>query len=187
MPLPPLQRYHHDLHQHGFVADAAQRAAVAKLQNLYDSLLAVQHHPGALLGRLFGRQGLRRQGLRRPAATRVQGLYLWGGVGRGKTYLMDNFYESLPFATKMRAHFHRFMRRVHRDMQLHAGHKNPLERVAAGIASETRVLCFDEFFVSDITDAMILGTLMEHLFARGVTLVASSTAGGGSERNCSAR
>ncbi len=164
MSSTPLQRYQSDLDRHGFVADPAQRAAVEKLQAVYDGLLAAAQPRVALIGRL----------LRRSAPRPVRGLYLWGGVGRGKTYLMDNFYESLPFADKMRAHFHRFMRRVHRDMQLHAGCKNPLERVAAGIANETRVLCFDEFFVSDITDAMILGTLMEQLFARGVVLVATS-------------
>jgi cell division protein ZapE len=87
---------------------------------------------------------------------------------------MDNFYESLPFEQKLRAHFHRFMRRVHAELKKLDGQKNPLKKVADIIASEARVICFDEFFVSDITDAMILGTLMEELFARGVTLVATS-------------
>ena len=87
---------------------------------------------------------------------------------------MDNFYESLPFAQKMRVHFHRFMRRVHRELTDLEGEKNPLDKVADRIASEARVICFDEFFVSDITDAMILGTLLPALFNRGVCLVATS-------------
>ncbi|MCB1844088.1 MAG: AFG1 family ATPase, partial [Halioglobus sp.] len=103
-----------------------------------------------------------------------RGLYLWGGVGRGKTYLMDMFFDSLPFERKLRVHFHRFMQRVHTELGDLKGEKNPLERVAERLASEARVVCFDEFFVTDIGDAMILGGLMESLFARGVTLVATS-------------
>ena len=104
----------------------------------------------------------------------VQGLYFWGGVGRGKTYLMDSFFDSLPFEMKMRAHFHRFMRRVHAELKSLKGKKNPLNMVADNIADEARVICFDEFFVSDIADAMLLGKLFELLFARQVTLVATS-------------
>jgi cell division protein ZapE len=104
----------------------------------------------------------------------VLGLYFWGGVGRGKTYLMDSFFESLPFESKLRIHFHRFMRRVHGELDEFKGYANPLEKVADKIASETMVICFDEFFVSDITDAMILGKLFEALFTRGVCLVATS-------------
>ncbi|MGO1501785.1 MAG: cell division protein ZapE, partial [Marinobacter sp.] len=104
----------------------------------------------------------------------VKGLYFWGGVGRGKTYLMDTFFESLPFKRKMRVHFHRFMQRVHQELRNFKGEKNPLDLVAKKFARETRVICFDEFFVSDIGDAMILATLMDGLFKRGVTLVCTS-------------
>ena len=104
----------------------------------------------------------------------VQGLYIWGGVGRGKTYLMDLFFDSLPGESKMRTHFHRFMQRVHRDLVSLQGQKNPLQQVAEQIAKESRVLCFDEFFVRDIGDAMILAGLMEALFKRQVILVATS-------------
>ena len=162
----PLQRYQRDLESGNFSRDEAQAAAVAELQDLYDRLT---HRPPpakpGLLGRLFGAA---------PEVAPERGLYFWGGVGRGKTYLMDNFYESLPFDDKMRAHFHRFMRRVHEDLKQLKGEKNPLEKVADRIAAEARVICFDEFFVSDITDAMILGTLLGHLFERGVSLVATS-------------
>lgn len=161
----PLERYRRDLNSPGFVRDAAQENAVAELQHLHDRLLDSGAETKGLLFRLFPAK-------RRPAP--VQGLYFWGGVGRGKTYLMDNFFESLPFDDKMRAHFHRFMRRVHEELKSLKGEKNPLEKVADRIAAEARVICFDEFFVSDITDAMILGTLLSHLFDRGVTLVATS-------------
>lgn len=109
----------------------------------------------------------------RPEAPEL-GLYLWGGVGRGKTHLVDTFYDSLALERKLRVHFHRFMQRVHSALTLHSGAKNPLEVVAGEIADEALVLCFDEFFVSDIGDAMILGGLIEALFRRGVTLVATS-------------
>ena len=168
--LSPLARYQRDLARPEFRRDAAQAAAVDHLQHLYEELVAAwqaeQKQPG--LGGFFKRlAGTKPRQL-------VRGLYFWGGVGRGKTYLMDNFFESLPFEQKLRAHFHRFMRRVHAELKKLDGQKNPLKQVADIIANEARVICFDEFFVSDITDAMILGTLMEELFARGVTLVATS-------------
>jgi cell division protein ZapE len=99
---------------------------------------------------------------------------LWGGVGRGKTWLMDLFFQSLPFAEKRRRHFHRFMYDVHAQLKSLREQQAPLEQVADNIARETRVICFDELFVTDIADAMILGTLFEGLFRRGVTLVATS-------------
>lgn len=168
--LPPLARYQKDLTRPDFRHDAAQELAVRHLQRLYEELLAgwqeeqQQSVFGSFLKKLKGEDS------RKP----VRGLYFWGGVGRGKTYLMDNFFESLPFEQKLRVHFHRFMRRVHAELKKLDGQKNPLKKVADVIAQEARVICFDEFFVSDITDAMILGTLMEELFARGVTLVATS-------------
>lgn len=164
--LSPQEHYDADLTRPGFQADAAQALAVAALQDLFERLVARQaerHRPRARLHRLLG-------GPPQPE----QGLYFWGGVGRGKTYLVDVFYESLPFEAKLRVHFHRFMQRVHQELTQLAGAKNPLRQVADGIASETIVICFDEFFVSDIADAMILGGLMEALFQRGVTLVATS-------------
>lgn len=144
--------------------------AVQHLQRLYEALVADWQESrrsslwGGLVKRFWGDKD----------AETVRGLYFWGGVGRGKTYLMDSFYESLPFSHKMRSHFHRFMRRVHAELKKLDGQKNPLTKVADIIAAEARVICFDEFYVSDITDAMILGSLMRELFARGVTLVATS-------------
>jgi len=167
--LSPLARYARDLERNDFRKDPSQEKAVQLLQQLYESLVADwQAQPASALSgivkKLFG-------GTSKPV---IKGLYFWGGVGRGKTYLMDNFFESLPFPQKMRMHFHRFMRRVHAELKKLDGQKNPLQKVADIIAAETKVICFDEFFVSDITDAMILGTLMSELFARGVVLVATS-------------
>lgn len=165
----PKQRYNQDLNRKGFVADNAQKHAVELLDNLYHRLIDrnLNNKQKSLFAWI-------KHIVKDPNAKSEYGLYMWGGVGRGKTYLMDCFYESLPFDAKMRIHFHRFMRRVHSELRVYKGHVNPLEKVADKIASETMVICFDEFFVSDITDAMILGTLFEGLFARGVCLVATS-------------
>jgi cell division protein ZapE len=156
----PRQRYDADLKKEGFVADAAQAHAVDALQKVYDEL--VQNPPK------------RRFGSSRLTYPKVPGLYLWGGVGRGKTYLMDAFYDALPFSRKRRTHFHRFMLDVHERRNRYPDEQDPLTRVAEEIAESTRVLCFDEFYVSDIADAMILGRLFEFLFKRGLTLVATS-------------
>ena len=129
-----------------------------------------------VLARVAERKTLRARAWKlmgRPAAPE-RGLYIWGGVGRGKTHLVDTFYDSLALERKLRVHFHRFMQRLHAALTQHSGAKNPLEVVADDIADEALVLCFDEFFVSDIGDAMILGGLIDALFRRGVTLVATS-------------
>lgn len=167
----PLERYQADLKKDGFNYDPAQEMAVKLLQDLYGRLVGAwqqEQEPKGFVSRLKGVFASESQ------RELQRGLYFWGGVGRGKTYLMDNFFESLPFPDKMRAHFHRFMRRVHQELRSLDGQKNPLDIVADRLAKEARVICFDEFFVSDITDAMILGTLMQALFDRGVSLVATS-------------
>ena len=103
-----------------------------------------------------------------------KGLYFYGGVGRGKSFLMDAFYGCLPYRRKRRVHFHAFMAEIHQRLKGLKSEANPLKAVAAEIAEETRVLCFDEFHVSDIADAMILGRLLENLLNEGVVLVATS-------------
>ena len=165
----PLERYHADLQREEFTEDSAQLKAVRKLDALYQALLKEEMADSEL--NTLSRAWRSWRG-RQPEP--VRGLYLWGGVGRGKTYLVDTFYDCLPFQRKIRVHFHRFMQRVHAELRNLEGEKDPLELIADQLAGEARVLCFDEFFVSDITDAMILGGLMEALFQRGVTLVATS-------------
>ena len=113
------------------------------------------------------------------AATAQRGLYLWGGVGRGKTMLMDWFYESLQLPRRERSHYYRFMRRVHAELRSAKRRSQPLETVAERLAQKARVICLDEFFVADIADAMILSGLMAGLFRRGVTLVTTSNAAPG--------
>ncbi|WP_163560898.1 cell division protein ZapE [Halomonas sp. NO4] len=178
----PLARYRADLEREDFQPDPAQERAVAHLQRLFEELVATPRAAPratasarglkAKMAGLFGRSD--RVDGAAPALPAVTGLYFWGGVGRGKTYLMDTFYEALPFPDKMRTHFHRFMQRVHNELEHYKGEKNPLTLVAGKFAAEARVICFDEFFVKDITDAMILANLLEALFARDVVLVATS-------------
>lgn len=166
----PLQAYQRDLQRPGFQHDPAQERAVREFQRLHDELAAAPAAPSqpGLLTRLFG-------GKTKPAGTTpVRGLYLWGGVGRGKTYLMDTFYQALDEEKKLRLHFHRFMRRVHDELKTLRDQENPLAIVAERLAAQTRIICLDEFFVSDITDAMLLGGLLQDLFDRGVSLVTTS-------------
>ena len=165
--MSPRERYERDLQKPGFERDPAQSEAVDHLQSLYQALVEREAEYQKPMKKL-------RKKLRKGREEPVQGLYFWGGVGRGKTYLMDTFYEALPFERKMRVHFHRFMQRVHQDLASLKQEKNPLEHIAARFAEEARVICFDEFFVSDIGDAMILARLLDGLFGRGVTLVCTS-------------
>lgn len=159
--MTPLAQYQRDLTRSDFHYDDAQAEAVDNLQNLYQRLLDDERRRKGLFGKV-----------RKPQSQ--VGLYMWGGVGRGKTYLMDVFFNALPFAEKERMHFHRFMQYVHREMRARQGAKNPLDGIARDFAKRVRVLCFDEFFVTDITDAMILATLLGTLFKEGVTLVTTS-------------
>src|SRR5690554_6811596 len=159
--MTPLAQYQRDLTRPDFHHDVAQAEAVDNLENLYQRLLDDERRRKGLFGRV-----------RKPQSQ--VGLYMWGGVGRGKTYLMDVFFNALPFADKERMHFHRFMQYVHKEMRARQGEKNPLDGIARDFARRARVLCFDEFFVTDITDAMILATLLSTLFEEGVTLVATS-------------
>jgi cell division protein ZapE len=162
--MTPIQRYELDLQAEQIIPDAAQRRAVEALDWLYHQVVERQEQSFSWRARLFGTRRL-------PPIT---GLYLWGGVGRGKTYLMDAFFDTLPIESKSRLHFNRFMQRVHEDLTQLAGVKNPLTVIADQLAREVHVLCFDEFYVSDIGDAMLLGGLMQLLFDRGITLVATS-------------
>lgn len=173
-PKSPLILYQSAVDAGEFQPDAVQQQAVAQLDVIYQALSALPVAPpvlaarGGLLGRLFSKAPVK------TAQRPVQGLYMWGGVGRGKTWLMDLFFHSLPGERKLRLHFHRFMLRVHEELTQLQGQEDPLEVIADKFKAETDVLCFDEFFVSDITDAMLLATLLQALFARGITLIATS-------------
>ncbi len=158
----PSQRYAAGVARGDWLDDPAQHPALRELDRIHAALLDPAT-AGGWLGRLFGQ---------RPQAPR--GLYLWGGVGRGKTFLIDLFFEGLPLAEKRRTHFHRFMRSVHERLRAHAGERDPLAAIAREWRAQLRVLVLDEFFVSDIGDAMLLGRLLERLFAEGVVLVTSS-------------
>jgi cell division protein ZapE len=169
--LSPLARYRQDLLRQDFYEDLAQKAAVVALDTLYQQLIELDQAKPATDFFDFLKPA---RFFRQTKVVSIKGLYLWGGVGRGKTYLMDCFYEGLPLERKMRVHFHRFMRLVHAELKQRAGHKDPLIEIAKSIAGKTQIICFDEFFVADITDAMILATLLETLFTEGVVLVATS-------------
>ncbi|MEI4550568.1 cell division protein ZapE [Pseudoalteromonas spongiae] len=162
--MTPWQKYQQDLTRDDFHHDAAQENAVRHLQRLYDDLTAQPPAKKGFFASLFSKQEVKP----------IKGLYFWGGVGRGKTYLVDTFFDSLPFERKMRVHFHRFMHRVHDELKQLKDVKDPLEKVADKFKSEADIICFDEFFVQDITDAMLLGGLMQELFKRGIVLVATS-------------
>lgn len=162
----PSQRYATGVASGEWTDDPAQRPALAELDRLHRALLDPPEV--GLMDRLRGR---------RPAPP--AGLYLWGGVGRGKTFLIDLFFDGLvvdgaPLARKRRIHFHRFMREVHAQLREHAGQSDPLVPIARRWGGELQVLVLDEFLVSDIGDAMLLGRLLERMFAEGVALVTSS-------------
>jgi len=171
--LSPTSRYQQALSEGSHQPDNVQREAVSRLDSIWHALTTkpAESAPAGGLKAAFGRL----LGKKEPQSVApVRGLYMWGGVGRGKTWLMDLFYQSLPGTRKQRLHFHRFMLRVHEELTALQGQSDPLDIVAERFKAETDVLCFDEFFVSDITDAMLLGGLMKALFARGITLVATS-------------
>ncbi|MFH4414337.1 cell division protein ZapE [Vibrio diabolicus] len=167
--MTPLQQYQKDIAEHGFQRDEAQYQAVVALDKLYHAIVEFQSAPVPQLSKW---QKLTGKKIDMPEPPK--GLYFWGGVGRGKTYLMDAFFDALPTQRKMRVHFHRFMYRVHDELKLLGDVENPLAKVADKFKEEADVVCFDEFFVSDITDAMILATLLQEMFKRQMILVATS-------------
>ena len=161
--LKPSQRYAEGVARGDWQNDVAQHAALAELDRIHVALL--EDGDDGWLDRLSSF-------FRKPQA--VKGLYFWGGVGRGKTFLVDLFYDGLPIEQKYRTHFHRFMRGIHERLRAHQGQSDPLAKIAQEWRSRLRVLVLDEFFVTDIGDAMLLARLLERLFAEGVTLVTTS-------------
>ena len=147
--------------RHNYQLDEAQLRASNELDRLYRELIQEQRR-GRSIWRLFQRE------------SPVRGLYFWGGVGRGKTFLMDVFFESIPLERKQRLHFHRFMQRVHHRLRDLQGHASPLRVVASELAAQAKLLCLAEFHITDIGDAMIMRMLLESLFSRGVVLVTTA-------------
>lgn len=147
--------------EHGFTLDASQLKAVEQLERLYEDLIGLEKMESILV-RLLARKRV------------VKGLYLWGGVGRGKSFLMDSFFNCAPTQRKRRIHFHRFMQEVHQRMNALSGQAEPLAGVARDIAKDTRLLCLDEFHITDITDAMLMRKLLEGLMAQGVVVLTTS-------------
>ncbi len=174
IPLPeegisPLDWYATARLMPGFEFDSAQADAISRLDHLYQALVEFK----TVRGRPFRKTEILGHAVL-PQPPLPRGLYLWGGVGRGKSLLMDVFFVALPYQRKCRVHFHSFMQDVHRQLGELKGEADPLAAVAKTIAARTRVLCFDEFHVSDIADAMILGRLFSFLFNRGVVMVLTS-------------
>ena len=147
--------------EHGFTLDPAQVGALQHFERLYEDLVGLERMEASLI-RLLARKRV------------VRGLYLWGGVGRGKSFLMDSFYNCAPAERKRRVHFHRFMQDVHRGLRELQGQADPLLLYARELARDVRLLCLDEFHVTDITDAMLMRRLLEGMFEQGVVLVTTS-------------
>lgn len=164
--MTPLESYQHDLKRSNFKADISQQHAVELTNNLFKKLVEVnqlgQDAPG-LWDRLFKKK-----------PDYIKGLYFWGGTGRGKTYLIDCFYECLPFKEKHRIHFHHFMMDVHEQLRTLPKSTDPLITIAENFSSQYQVLCLDEFHIHDIADAMLMVGLLKMLVNNGVTIVASS-------------
>ena len=160
--LSVTQAYHAELKLRGYVADPAQLAAVAALQQCADEWAAYRAARSSTLKKLFSKPRL------------PQGVYMFGGVGRGKSFLMDCFFNAVPLQRKTRLHFHEFMREVHRELTELQGIANPLDELGKRMAKRFRLICFDEFHVSDVTDAMILCRVLEGLAKHGVGMVTTS-------------
>lgn len=164
--MKPSQKYQQLMRQPGFEIDTAQQHSIGLLDDLFDRVVKVAKT--AWWQRILS-----------PAVVRQtpRGLYLWGGVGRGKTLLMDIFYRSLPpRIASERSHFHSFMNQIHHALAQLKHTENPLQQIARDIAARVRVLCLDEFVIVDIADAMIMSALLETLFEQGVVLVTTSNA-----------
>lgn len=165
--MTPLERYREQLAGGKFHPDTQQEQVVQDLQHIYDAVLMAEKQR-----KKFWQHSLNKLKLSKPRV--VKGLYLWGPVGVGKTSLLDLLYDSLPLQKKIRLHFHHFMQHVHQELKRLEGHTNPLELVALRFVKHAKIICLDEFLVTDIADAMLLANFLKALFAQGVTLVTTA-------------
>lgn len=156
------QLYEATLAERGYASDPAQQRAVAALERCENEWIAYKARRNNAVTKLLVRPPIPR------------GVYMWGGVGRGKSFLMDCFFLSVPLTRKTRLHFHEFMREVHRELQELKGTVNPLDELGKRMSRRFRLICFDEFHVADVTDAMILHRLLEALYANRVSIVTTS-------------
>jgi cell division protein ZapE len=155
-------QYQQELAQRGYTSDPAQLRAVEALEKCADEWADYKEQRSNVIKKLINRPDI------------PKGVYMFGGVGRGKSFLMDCFYNAVPIVRKTRLHFHEFMREVHRELADLQGTVNPLDELGKRMAKRYRLLCFDEFHVADITDAMILHRLLDALFKNGVGMVSTS-------------
>jgi len=167
MLMTPIESYQQDIALKKFTIDHAQEVAVNKTQQLFDKLVSIPTANTKKTSSIFDI-------FKSKKVETIKGLYFWGGVGRGKSYIIDQFYDCLPFNEKRRIHYNHFMQNIHSRLQILPKAPNPLIIVANEVAEKYRVLCIDEFHVDDITDAMIMGGFLSALFAKNVTLVTTS-------------
>jgi cell division protein ZapE len=156
------QVYERTLAERGYRGDAAQARAIGSLERCENEWIAYKARRGNVVAKLLVRPPI------------PKGVYMWGGVGRGKSFLMDCFFQSVPLTRKTRLHFHEFMREVHRELQELKGTVSPLDELGRRIARRYRLICFDEFHVADVTDAMVLQRLLDAMFANRVSIVTTS-------------
>lgn len=164
--MQPSRKYNEYLHQSGFYADTAQQHALFLLDHLQQEFLHHYSQQPGFLSKLGGKLKKNQH--------KVKGLYFWGGVGRGKTFLMDIFFETLPFRHKKRFHFHHFMQQIHDQLGRAEKGKDPVREIGRQFTRDTQLLCLDEFVVTDIGDAMLIGRLLETLFEQGLVLITTS-------------
>jgi len=164
--MKPSLKYEEFMLQSGFYPDQAQKHGLYLLDRLYENVIRNSRNERTFSEKM--------RGFLKKNKPSVQGLYFWGGVGRGKTFLMDIFFEVLPIKNKKRFHFHHFMQLIHDALTVAKKGRDPVKEIALKFASDTEVLCIDEFVVTDIGDAMLIGRLLEALFMQGVVLVTTS-------------
>lgn len=165
--MTPGEQHQLQIREHGYQADPPQALAIDQLDELHHKLIDKDQKRSSVITRLLIKLGLKHKPV-------TKGIYLWGSVGRGKTWLMDLFFENLPITDKFRIHFHQFMQVVIDELELLKGYQNPLRLVAKNFSRRFHILCLDEFQVTDISHAMLLYGLLEAMYREGIVLIATS-------------